>query len=147
MASGAGPSSPFVPGGTGPLSPFVCGGLGPSFAMGGAGQSLFFVGGGAGGGGVPLSHHLCLTLSSITVACLIVATSGTTMWPLLLMWTEEGGDNAYHPHHLDDVARGAGIWVVVLGDMVMALGPGSSLLGCCGLSRTVMWWRVSVSSY
>jgi len=42
-----------------------------------------------------------------------------------------------------DMARGAGIWVVVLGDVAMALGPGSSSLGCCSLLRTVTWWRAS----
>jgi len=42
-----------------------------------------------------------------------------------------------------DVARGTGIQVVIHGDMAMVLGPGSLSLGCCGLSRTVMWQRAS----
>jgi len=33
--------------------------------------------------------------------------------------------------------------VVILGDVAMALGPGSSSLGCCGLLRTVTWRRAS----
>jgi len=34
---------------------------------------------------------------------------------------------------------GDGIWVVVLGDVAMGLGPRWSSFGCCGLSRAVTW--------
>ena len=64
---------------------------------------------------------------------------GSGHWSLLIkgaihQWRRVGvvlgQQTMWHVVITIDVARGAGIQVVVLGDVAMALGPGSSSLGC-----------------